>query len=140
MQGSMPETQALFYFCKMYMLAPYLDWFPALASQKSQWDLLHVESARVNDTEEENVRNLDSAAHFAWTILEHVPEAADVSAIWLPVTLYFSGLVVAKKTLQQGCSRSHGSMQVLHLFRQKLLTLPYPCSSLFAEKLNKIAT
>ncbi|KAJ6443564.1 LOW QUALITY PROTEIN: Monooxygenase FAD-binding protein [Purpureocillium lavendulum] len=111
MHGALQETQALFYFCRMHLRAPQLHLVAVYARYEPLASLSPISTERVTRIVESDTSSLDEAAHFAWLVLEHVPEAADTTAVWLPVTLYFSGLLVWLNITSQGLSRSHGSLR-----------------------------
>ncbi len=138
-RGALPETRALFYFCRMHLRAPHLHLVAVYAQYEPLATLSPIPLEKVSSIVEADTSTLDEAAHFAWLVLEQVPDAADVTALWLPIILYFSGLLVWMNIASQGRSRSHGSLRVLQLFGQKLSCMPWPCCAAFAHNLERIA-
>ncbi|GJN86942.1 hypothetical protein PLIIFM63780_010524 [Purpureocillium lilacinum] len=86
-RGALPETRALFYFCRMHLRAPHLHLVAVYAQYEPLATLSPIPLEKVSSIVEADTSTLDEAAHFAWLVLEQVPDAADVTALWLPIIL-----------------------------------------------------
>ncbi|PNY26274.1 Uncharacterized protein TCAP_03798 [Tolypocladium capitatum] len=139
MGQALPETQAFFFFCKMHLCAPHIHLLAVCAQYEPLAQLSPTSSERASTLIERDAGSMEDAAHFSWLVLEHVPESPDATAIWLPIILYFAGLIVWRNITSQGLSRSHGSLRVLQLFRQKLACMPWPCCAAFSQNLEVLA-
>lgn len=138
MEEALPETRALYFFCRMHICAPHLYW---VAVSAQYGPLVHLSATSAETALElvaRDAASVDEAAHFAWLVLEHTPEVADVAAIWMPIILYYAGLIVWRTITSQGVSRSRGSLRVLHLFEQKLSCMPWPCCTAFVQSLEAL--
>lgn len=76
------------------------------------------------------------AVHYAWLILEFVSHSKDRVALWLPIATFLAALCIWRNIKSNGDSRTYGSIKVLKLFRDELVTMPWPCCSVMIQTLD----
>jgi hypothetical protein len=82
----------------------------------------------------------DRALDLAWIILEHchdLPES-DTMAIWLPIILFQSALVVWQRLRSPSAARKYGTLSVLKAFGNEIAKLPWSCCGEMAEILDRL--
>jgi hypothetical protein len=62
------------------------------------------------------LRAASEAQRWAWQILEHVKHESTITAAWIPIAVFYAGLVVWRAVRLQIDSGSPGSLKVLTLF------------------------
>lgn len=132
------DTAVLFYFAKMYLILPDMQILPALAGYPPR-----VLSDGSPSQEQQNKLDGELQAHpevqkYAWFILEHVEQSAALAPMWLPIAIFFAGLVVWRTVFLQMKSGGHGSRKVVLLFKDELLRMRWPCCKPMATTLESL--
>ncbi|KAH8692780.1 hypothetical protein BGW36DRAFT_27444 [Talaromyces proteolyticus] len=131
------EIKALYQFCEIYLLLQNLENLPDMVKYREQHNGVPGLS-QVHTMSNEEEQNRAKASHHAWLLLEHVSACSKSNAVWLPIILYLSGLVVWYDINSRQGSRSHGSMMVLNLFVKELRGMQWPCCIDMATNLEKL--
>ena len=149
------QLQALYQFCRLYLLMPGLHLLPADTRSNSPIGLQggsDLDSARQPHLESSLPRSSasyglqDSPAetvHRAWLLYESVscipPKSPALDSLYLPVITFLAGLCIWENLVRQGSSRAQGSTKVLRLFSLELRKMSWPCCCEMADHLDSLA-
>ncbi|EXJ67492.1 uncharacterized protein A1O5_09505 [Cladophialophora psammophila CBS 110553] len=138
------DDMALYYFCRLYLSCPHLSLLPRLAAYPPavqsvglQKDLDRAERMSISD----------DSVRYAWAVLDHADGRSDaeqvVCPIWLPVTVFFAGLVIWAKTWMSedspmGLSDKPSGLKQLLAFKLELDQMPWPCCTEMACTLDRL--
>lgn len=130
---------ALYYFAKLQLLYPDMGILFHMAGYDTR-SVFVGDPSRVSI----NLDISDSALDLAWLILESAggPSSSPQKriAIWLPIVLFSSALVVWHKI--QCCpdvnSRKYGTVSVLTAFRHEIASLPWQCCRAMTQTIDNL--
>ncbi|KAH8799729.1 hypothetical protein F5884DRAFT_115638 [Xylogone sp. PMI_703] len=135
------DIYALYYFSRLQLICPNIWELPHLAGYgvvagSSNDDLKSSQHTKKIDIS-------DKAMDLAWLVLDSCdkrPEPLEGSlAIWLPIVLFLSALVVWQRLRSQPVADlKYGTLKVLSMFSAEITQLPWPCCIEMANTLNML--
>lgn len=132
LKDSPMEVQALFHLTSLAFLMPDIQLLPSEAlypPRTLKWP---------DKTDRCSMPPTLEAVDSAWKVLESVASTKERLHIWLAPSVFLSALCVWRHINSKGDSRTHGSLQVLRVFRQELSTITWPCSQTMMVTLDKL--
>lgn len=132
------SVATLFYFSRMYLAIPSLQFLPALANYPPRLSQDGPVSREGQQRIDEDLINTPEAAKLAWQILEHVDQGPEMTASWLPIAVFFASLVIWRAVMLEVDSAAHGSRRVLLLFKQELAKMCWPCCNVMVATLDAL--
>ncbi|KIW58069.1 hypothetical protein PV05_02619 [Exophiala xenobiotica] len=130
------DIRALYYFTKVQLMCPGIWELPRLARYGA--DSPSSEPPSTKDFEIP-----DKAIDLAWLVFDNCDKASKVPerkvAIWLPIVLFMSSLVIWKKLhSQHPTDLKHGTLRVLGMFKDEIAKLPWPCCAEMTNTLDRL--
>lgn len=132
------DVLSLYYFSQLQLQCPEI------------WELPHLAgygTASINSSERAKstaqFQISDKAIDLPWHILDHCDKSSRSSApqmaIWLPIVLFLSALVVWHKIrCQTSTQKKYGTLKVLGMFKNELAKLPWPCCTEMMRTLDRL--
>ncbi|KIW98743.1 uncharacterized protein Z519_00406 [Cladophialophora bantiana CBS 173.52] len=104
-------------------------------------DLNYAAMSGCNSSSFKSIEIPDKALDLAWLILEQCHRLREDQrlAIWLPIVLFQSALVVWQKLKSPTPHRKYGTLRVLNAFSNEISKLPWSCCGEMTETLDKLA-
>ena len=119
---------SLFYFCKLYLACPEIDWLPNAAGyppgKSQQYEAISMPLHGISIS--------GAAVDYSWEILEH-NDTTDTTVqtycpIWRPLVVFLAALVIWAKIQQDSRQgRIGGRLKQLRAFRLELDQMSWPC-------------
>lgn len=135
------DVLALYYFCKLQLICPDMWELPHLAGYMATTDSV-TEPAR-NGGDESRPNIPDKAMDLAWLVLDNCNLQTEPLgrklAIWLPVTLFLSALVIWQRLrFRSAADIKYGTLKMLSLFKSEIAQMPWPCCLEMEATLDKL--
>ena len=128
-----PSITVLYHFARLALGCPELCSLSRLAGYRT---------VPISNDTQRAITITDMAVDAAWQILDQgdtcIRSTKDRLAIWLPLSLFMSALVVWKQICSSG-SRG-GSLKILEPFRTRLASLPWPCCTEMVCTLDRLTS
>ena len=135
------DVLAFFHFCQLYRSCPDISRLPRLAGYKP---FATTEAAApCLDGQIGEIDISENTVGHAWLVLDHAAtktlSAGDISPMWLPIVLFYAGLVIwARARLGELKKEKYGSLKLLLVFKLELEKLPWPCCAEMAATLDRL--
>ncbi|KIV84103.1 hypothetical protein PV11_06076 [Exophiala sideris] len=135
------DILAFYYFVKLQLICPELGNLPRLAGHGT----VPASNGRQTTSSKhpERIDIPDKAMDLAWLVLDHCDGSSQDPqrrlAVWLPVILFYSALVVWQKLHSQPFTDlKYGSLKVLGMYKNEISKLPWPCCKEMADTLDRL--
>jgi hypothetical protein len=115
-----PEVLALYYFSRLQLVFPNLQYLPILAGYYPRVVRNTTPNSVLYKRIQRNLVGESEALKYAWLILESCNSGCEVTPVWFPITVFYASLVVWIMVILSGETRSHGSLKVLAVFKMEL--------------------
>lgn len=133
------DIRALYYFTKVQLMCPNLWELPHQAGYgaASATNLLSF----THGTGDCDIP--DKAINLAWLVFDNCGKTTKSPdhklAVWLPIVLFMSSLVIWKKLrAQPATDPGYGTLGVLSMFKTELAKLPWPCCTEMITTLDRL--
>lgn len=135
------DILAFYYFVKLQLICPELGSLPRLAGYGRGSTVGGSQSNPSKHAEQIDIP--DKAMDLAWLVLDHCDGNSQNPqrrlALWLPVILFLSALVVWRKLHSQSFTDpKYGSLKVLGMYKDEIAKLPWPCCKEMTNTLDRL--
>jgi hypothetical protein len=134
------DTTALYFFCRLLLAYPLALDLPRTARYQGQ--SRQSEDAETGHPGFYRTDIPEEAVRFSWLLLEQITSSTDkvVSPVWLPIIVFYAGLVVGIKirSAPPEAAGQSGILRSLTLFQSELNNMGWPCCEAMVATLETV--
>ncbi|KAK6429178.1 hypothetical protein LTR95_014677 [Oleoguttula sp. CCFEE 5521] len=127
------DVMALFHYTRLQLVVPEINKLASFVDQQLSGDIC---ANMMHDIPPEAVK-------LAWSVLANTEDSPTIQgkklAVWLPIVLYLSALVVWRAHSDDGIPEGPGGVRTLGLFASAMQALPWPCCAHMSANLRKLS-